>query len=83
MLIFKLITVAVLVGWGVRSKRVRLPLLLVLLGLLLQRFSCSHDERVKPDHGPVKPYDDICPYPDDVGCKEPTAVRDGGSKHAR
>lgn len=83
MLIVKLLAMAVLVGVGVRSKRMRLPLLMLLLGMLLQRFGCSHDEPARPNHGPVKPYDDVCPYPDDIGCKDPTTVPYGGAKHAR
>ncbi|HEX7839800.1 MAG TPA: hypothetical protein VF469_20130 [Kofleriaceae bacterium] len=94
MLIIKLIGVAMIVGLAVKWKRIRLPLLLLLLVMLLYRALCGSDAPVKlQDHGPMdprtapdgrrsKPRDPtLDPYacPDrDRGCTDPGTTVDAG-----
>lgn len=75
MLIIKLLGVAVVVGLVVRWKRMRLPLLVLLvllLGLLL-RSSCSHDASIQP-HDTLGPKPAGLLAPVDGGADDP----DGG-----
>jgi hypothetical protein len=89
-LVIKLIGVAVFVALVVRWKRLRLPLLLVVLVAVLYYMLCNSSAPVKPpqllappavnspqNNAPIRPYETVCPHPE-TSCNEPGVIRDGG-----